>query len=145
MFLRLLLLFTLVPLVELMLLVEIGRVVGLGPTLALVIATGIAGAWLAKVQGLAVLGAVRADLEAGRVPTGRLVDGLLILIAGAVLLTPGLLTDIFGFALLTPPGRRVVRRMVSRGFSRRVEVRQATVIDTEWQREEPDDELHRLP
>lgn len=110
MFLRLLLLFTLVPLVELALLVTIGRHLGLAATLLLVLATGVLGAWLAKSQGLRALVRVRTELGSGRMPTEALLDGVLIFVAGAVLLTPGLLTDAAGFFLLSPKGRAWVRR-----------------------------------
>lgn len=122
MFLRLLLLFTLVPLTELFLLVELGRRMGTLPTVALVLATGALGAWLARRQGLRVLGEIRSEQAAGRLPAAALVDGLLVLVAGAVLLTPGLLTDLFGFALLVPQVRGVVRRRLRTAFGRRVTV-----------------------
>lgn len=136
MFVRLLVLFTVVPIVELLLLVELGRHVGLAPTLALVLGTGILGAALARWQGLATLRRIQADMEAGRVPTGPLVDGLLILVAGAVLLTPGLLTDLLGFALLVPAIRQLVRRRLSRAFRTRMQRDGNVVIDAEWERED---------
>ena len=136
MFLRLLLLFTVVPLVELFLLVKLGTVVGVGPTIALVIFTGILGAWLARQQGLGVLRRLRAELAEGRLPAGALIDGLLILVAGAVLLTPGLLTDALGFVLLVPPSRAVVRRIVAARFARRKENERPEIIDVEWEEEE---------
>ena len=105
MFLRLLLLFTVVPLVELFILVELGSIVGVLPTVGLVVLTGALGAWLARWQGLSVLRRLSTDLEQGRMPADVLIDGLLILIAGAVLLTPGLITDALGFFLLVPQGR----------------------------------------
>lgn len=122
---RLLALFILVPLAELMLLVEIGRYVGLLPTLALVVATGIVGAWLARRQGLGVLRQVRAEMADGRIPAGPLVDGILILVAGAVLMTPGVLTDLLGFFCLVPAGRRYLKRRIGErleGAVRRGEV-----------------------
>ncbi|MEM7350244.1 MAG: FxsA family protein [Acidobacteriota bacterium] len=113
MFFRLLLLFTTVPLIELALLVEIGRHVGLLTTVALVFFTGVLGAWLARSQGLRTLSRLQSELQAGRMPTEPLLDGLMIFVAGAVLLTPGMLTDLFGFALLTPAFRRIVQRVVA--------------------------------
>jgi UPF0716 protein FxsA len=136
MFLRLLLLFTVVPLLELFLLVKLGTVVGVGPTIALVIFTGVLGAWLARQQGLGVLRRLRAELEAGRLPAGALIDGLLILVAGAVLLTPGLLTDALGFVLLVPPSRAVVRRIVVERFARGKENERPEIIDVEWREDE---------
>jgi len=121
-FFRLLLLFTLVPLSELFLLVELGRRLGTWPTIALVLATGALGAWLARRQGLRVLAEIRAEQAAGRLPTAALVDGLLVLVAGAVLLTPGLLTDLCGFALLVPAIRGAIRRRLSTAFGRRIQI-----------------------
>lgn len=112
----LLFLFIAIPAVELALLIEVGSRIGTIPTLGLIAATGVLGAALARHQGLAVLARVRRETEAGRMPAGPLVDGLLILIAGAVLMTPGLLTDLFGFALLVPPFRRVLKSRLRRRF-----------------------------
>ena len=140
MFLRLLLLFTVVPLVELYLLVEIGSLIGVAPTIAIVIITGFLGAWLARRQGLAVFRRINEEMARGGLPTDPLIDGLLILIAGAVLLTPGLLTDAAGFFLLIPQGRQLVRKAVARAFASRIQVEkpssQPDVIDAEWYREE---------
>jgi len=94
---RLLLLFIVVPIVELGLLLKLGEWMGALPTLGLIIATGALGAYLARRQGLGVLRRAQAETEAGRLPAGELLEGLLILVAGAVLMTPGVLTDAFGF------------------------------------------------
>lgn len=128
MFIRLLLLFTVVPLVELFLLLVIGRLIGAFATIALVVVTGILGAWLAKSQGLRTWARVRSELHSGRIPTEALLDGLLIFIAGAVLLTPGILTDLLGFALLTPAGRRAVRQVVAQRMRRFTEPSDSRVI-----------------
>ena len=117
---RLLLLFILVPIAELALLIEIGKRVGLPATLALIVATGALGAYLARRQGLGVLAEIRSEMAAGRLPAGQLVDGALILTAGAVLMTPGVLTDAFGFFCLIPPGRRLLKRYLTRRFERAV-------------------------
>lgn len=128
---RLLVLFTVVPLVELAILVQLGRLMGLGPTVALVLVTGAAGAWLARWQGIAVLRRVQADLAEGRMPAGALLDGALILAAGALLLTPGLLTDLVGLSLLVPPLRRLLRRRLGDALRRRMQAGGARVIDVE--------------
>lgn len=104
--LRLLLLFTTVPLVELALLLWIGARIGVLPTVALILVTGVVGASLARLQGLATWRRFQAALAAGRLPGSELLEGLLILVAGALLLTPGILTDAAGFLLLVPPARR---------------------------------------
>ncbi len=113
---RLVLLFTLVPALELVLLIEIGRLVGTFATVGLVLATGVLGAALARSQGLRVLGEVQREFGLGRLPAGSLVDGLLILIAGALLVTPGVLTDVVGLACLTPFFRKQVRRQLRKRF-----------------------------
>lgn len=135
MFLRLLLLFTVVPLAELFLLVKLGTVIGVAATVLIVICTGILGAWLARWQGLGVLRRLTDDMNQGRLPAGALIDGLLILIAGAVLLTPGLITDALGFLLLVPQGRAVVRRLITARFEKRTVDGDPNIIDAEWRRE----------
>jgi len=122
MFIYLLLLFTVVPFLELALLLKIHSYLGLLPTLALVFGTGILGAALARWQGMHTLQQIRQQLSAGKVPGEALLDGLLILIAGAVLLTPGVLTDLCGFALLVPPLRKLFKRFVKSSFQRRVHI-----------------------
>ena len=106
---RLFLLFTVVPLLELYLLIQAGTYIGALPTVGIVIVTGIVGGLLARNQGLAVLRRVRQDFQEGRLPAGTFFDGLLILIAGIVLVTPGLLTDCLGFLLLIPWTRQVFK------------------------------------
>ena len=102
MFVRLLILFTVVPLIELALLIKLGNLIGLWPTISIVIVTGVLGAALARNQGTRTVVAIRAELAEGRAPTESLLNGLLILVGGVVLLTPGLLTDLLGFSLLIP-------------------------------------------
>ena len=121
MFLRLLALFILLPIVELAILIEVGQLIGLWPTLGIVIATGFLGAALARRQGLRTWLAIQSDLRQGLVPAGALVDGLLILIGGIVLLTPGILTDLFGFALLVPTTRNGLKRTLRTRFERAVQ------------------------
>lgn len=106
MLLRLLLLFTIVPLAELALLLWIGGRIGLLATVTLILVTGALGAALARRQGLATWRRFQEALAAGRLPGRELLEGLLILVAGALLLTPGVLTDAAGFLLLVPPARR---------------------------------------
>ena len=105
MFLKLFLAFTLIPVFELYLLIKIGTVIGAFNTLLLVIITGVAGAYLARLQGMQTMFRVRAKLQQGEMPAEDMLDALLIFIAGVVLLTPGLLTDIAGLLLLLPPTR----------------------------------------
>ncbi len=136
MFFRLLILFTLVPLIELFLLIKLGELIGFWATVALVIGTGALGAFLTRLEGLRVLRQVQADFQEGRVPTERLLDGLLIVVAGAVLLTPGLITDAAGFFLLVPAGRRLIRGFIAAAAARKFSVSRSPVIDAEWRRNE---------
>ena len=103
---RLFLLFTVIPLVELWLLVQIGEVVGLPATLAAVVTTGALGASLAKREGLRTLRAWQDSLARGQLPEEGLASGLLILVGGIFLVTPGVLTDVLGLSMLLPPLRR---------------------------------------
>lgn len=121
MLLRLFLLFTLVPVIELVLLIRIGGLIGLGPTLGIVLATGAAGAWLARREGLRSWLAVQRELADGRLPGQELVHGLLILLAGVVLVTPGVLTDLAGILLLVRPVRRVLIARLRERFTRQLE------------------------
>ena len=102
------LIFIAVPLAELALLIKIGGLIGVLPTVALVIITAVFGVSLLRIQGLTVLQNARASIDAGRPPIDSVVDGVLLLIAGAVLLTPGLITDAIGFLLLIPTIRRSI-------------------------------------
>ena len=120
MLLGLLFLFTLVPLVELYLLIRLGTYVGAVDTIAIVIGTGVAGGLLAKSQGLAVLDRMRKELNQGRPPAESLFDGLLILIAGATLITPGLLTDGLGLLLLIPWSRKVFKSWLTRKIQEKI-------------------------
>ena len=118
---RRLLLFIAIPVVELFLLIEIGQRVGTLTTVGIIMATGGVGASLARQQGMSTLARLRADLAAGRLPADPIVDGVLILVAAAVLITPGLLTDLAGFLFLVPAFRRLVKRSMKRRFERAVQ------------------------
>ena len=117
---RLLFLFIAVPIAELFLLIEIGRRVGTAATLGLIVSTGILGAWLARRQGLGVLRRMQEQTAAGALPASEIVDGVLILVAAAVLMTPGVLTDAFGFLCLVPAFRSMLKRYLRRRFERAV-------------------------
>lgn len=118
---RLFLLFTLVPLVELYLLITIGGSVGVAPTIALIAVTGILGAWLAKREGRRALASYQEALTQGRLPEDGIVSGLLILVGGVLLIAPGVLTDIVGLALMIPPIRRGVAKLVTRRVEARIQ------------------------
>lgn len=106
------LLFILVPLAELAILIKVGEVIGIGATILLVILTAVIGVSLLKRQGLAALSRARASMEAGEFPVESVVDGACLLVAGALLLTPGLLTDTLGFLLLVPRVRLALARWI---------------------------------
>jgi UPF0716 protein FxsA len=123
MFLILFLLFTVLPLIELTILIRIGQVTEWWVPILLVIATGIAGAALSRWQGLQVLQRIREDARSGRVPGNSLIDAFLILLAGILLITPGVVTDFAGCALLIPPIRAIVKRGVAAWIKRKIELR----------------------
>jgi len=106
----LLALFLAVPLIEIALFIQIGGLIGLWPTLAIVVLTAFAGTWLVRSQGLSELDRLRRSFSDLRDPTEPLAHGAMILFAGALLLTPGFFTDAVGLALLMPPVRRAVLR-----------------------------------
>ncbi len=116
------LLFVVVPSVELALLFKIGSVVGWRPTFLLVLLTGAIGSWLARREGLRCWGRVRQKLEAGELPGDPLIDAVMILVAGVLLVTPGVLTDLLGFALLLPGCRRAIKRRLQRRFQAHVKM-----------------------
>ena len=129
MFPRLLALFILTPLAELAILVYLGTVIGAWYTLLIVVLTGIAGAVLARNQGLATIARIRGNLERGIMPSDELLSGALILAGGLLLLTPGLITDVVGFCLLIPPTRRTLGKWIGRAVRRRVEMRRIEYVD----------------
>ena len=114
MLLKLFLAFTIIPIIEIYLLIEIGSVFGALTAVTLVILTGFLGAFLARMQGLQTLYRIQESLREGRMPSGELLDALLIIIAGLVLLTPGFLTDSAGFLLLIPTTRNSIKYWLQR-------------------------------
>lgn len=121
MLIRLILLFTIVPFIELTLLIEIGSHIGTLNTIMIVIITGIIGAFMARIAGFTVLMKIQNNLREGIFPKDELFDGVLILISGAFLITPGLLTDALGFFLLIPFGRLVVKRWLKEIIKTRID------------------------
>ncbi len=114
MLLKLFLAFTIIPVVEIYLLIQIGTIFGALTSIALVIVTGFLGAYLARIQGLQTLFRIQESLREGQMPSRELLDALLIGIAGLVLLTPGFLTDAFGFLLLIPNTRTAIKQWLHR-------------------------------
>ena len=118
--LLLILLFLGVPLVELYVLIQVGQEIGALWTIALLVLVSVIGAWLAKREGFGVWLRMQDQVAAGRMPGIELVDAFLILLAGALLLTPGFVTDLLAIVLLIPPGRALVRRGLRRTLVNRV-------------------------
>ncbi len=108
----LILAFVITPIVELYLLIKIGVLIGAFNTIMLVALTGIAGALLARSQGLAILNKINSDLESGSMPAESLIDGLLVLVGGLLLITPGIITDIIGFIFVIPHTRGMVKKYI---------------------------------
>jgi len=119
---KLFVLFVVVPASELMLLIKITEATDLSTTIMIILITGIIGATLAKQQGLQALMRIQQSLQQGKMPADEIVDGLMILIAGVVLITPGLLTDTAGFLLLIPPCRSFIKKFVVKSFKKRMVV-----------------------
>lgn len=112
MFRILIVLFIVVPAIELWGLIAVGKVIGPWWTVALVILTGVVGAWLAKQQGLQVFRLVQLQLSRGQMPTETLIDGVLVLIGGILLMTPGFFSDAIGLILLIPYTRMIIRHLL---------------------------------
>ncbi len=108
--------FTLIPVVELYLLIKTGTIIGSLNTVLLVIFTGFAGAWLAHMEGLNTMAKLRANLQQGLMPAEELLDAAIIFVAGAVLITPGLLTDFLGLMLLWPVTRNKFKQILRKKF-----------------------------
>lgn len=121
MFSLLLLLLLVVPFVELWVIVEVWRAIGGPETLLVLVTISVLGAWMVKREGLGVWTRLNAQLAQGQAPTDALLDGALVLVAGALLLTPGFVTDAVGFLLLFPPSRAGLRALARRQVRRRVE------------------------
>lgn len=138
-FQSLFLLFLLVPLVEIYILIQVGEWVGALPTLLLVVLTALVGASLVRMQGISTFMQVQANLAQGHMPAIALLEGVVILCAGALLLTPGFVTDAVGFACLVPPWRRRgINRLLQRHLSNIAERNSTSgrIIDGEYSRDE---------
>jgi UPF0716 protein FxsA len=112
-----------VPIVELAVILQVGQRLGVWETLALLLAISVAGAWLVRGQGLAILRRIGMETAMGRLPGRSVVDGALVLVAGILMLTPGFVTDAVGLVLLVPATRVPLREAMLRRWSRRFAVR----------------------
>ena len=110
---KLLLIFITLPILELAVLLRLDDAIGLFQTIVLIFLTGIIGAWLVRQQGISIIFKIKKEISDGNMPAKKeMIDGVMILIAGAVLVTPGLITDIFGFLLLIPYTRNFIRKWI---------------------------------
>ena len=116
-FVTLLFLFIVIPAAELVLLMMLGVRIGWMPTLGLIVFTGILGATLARQQGLSILRKIQTEMQNGRPPALEMVEGAMVVIGGMVLLTPGIITDGLGFALLVPGIRRFIANKIQKHFT----------------------------
>ncbi len=116
----LIVLFVGLPIIELALLFELHSLVGFLPTVMLVLLTGVAGAALVRRQGLAILLKIQREMSIGNVPAPQMIDGVMILVAGALLVTPGLITDVSGFLLLVPFVREQIRFWLKKKLEEKV-------------------------
>lgn len=129
--------FILVPMIEIGLFIKVGGLIGIGWTLAIVLATAIAGTWLVRMQGMRAMADLRGSLNELRDPTEPIAHGAMILLAGALLLTPGFFTDAMGLLLLLPP----VRRAALRHMATRMNVARFTMGGRQAGGRQPDDAI----
>ena len=123
-------LFIAMPILELVVLLKVHQACGLGNKLVIVVLTGIVGVVLARAQGIMVMTVIRRDLAEGKMPAPRLMDGVMILIAGVLLITPGLITDSVGFLLLLPPVRASIRAWLRKKLEDKL--RNGSINITSW-------------
>ena len=132
-----LILFITIPLVEIAILINIGKIIGAGYTIALVIGTAFLGVSLLRIQGISTLAKVQANINRGQLPTTELIEGLILLISGVLLLTPGFFTDMVGFLMLVPALRQrlaetfFVNFMKNRINIRQTQTRSGNIIEGE--------------
>lgn len=120
MFFKLFLIFVIIPLIELGVFIKIGTVIGVLYTFALIFFTAIVGAYMVRMEGLSVFYRFQENLTKGTFPQEEIFDGALILLAGALLITPGVLTDITGFLLVFPLSRGVVKKIIRRYIKKKI-------------------------
>ena len=130
MFIKLLAMFVFVPVLELFILIHAGQTIGIAPTIGLIILTGIAGAWLARSQGLEILHRIQLELANGQMPSFTLIDGALILVGGVLLLTPGFFTDAMGFSFLVPTTRKIWQTLITAWLEKQVKNGSVTIYRT---------------
>lgn len=120
MFFKLFLIFAVIPVIELALLIKIGSVIGTLNTIIIVILTAVAGAYMVKLEGIAVMYRIQENMQQGTFPAEELINGMMILMAGVLLLTPGFFTDVVGFLMVFPVSRGVIKRIAGRYIKKRM-------------------------
>jgi UPF0716 protein FxsA len=123
---RFFLLFTIVPIIEVSLIIKTGQIIGPWPTVLLLLAISAAGAWLVRAQGFQVMRNIQVELAQGRMPAGQLMDGAMILTGGVLLLTPGFFTDLLGLFFLIPLTRAIIKQLIGAWLQRRLN--QGTIV-----------------
>jgi UPF0716 protein FxsA len=121
MLIRLFILFTVVPVIEIYLIIKMGDLIGPLPTVLLLLAISLAGAWLVRSQGFHLLRRIRYELAQGRLPAVELLDGAMLLVGGVLLLTPGFFTDFLGLFFLIPGTRGFIKQFVALWLQRRLD------------------------
>lgn len=117
---RLFVVFAVVPVLELYVLIKVGKLIGAWETVAVLLVVSFAGAWLVRHQGFSILSRIRGELASGRLPAAELLDGFLVLVGGILLLTPGFLTDLLGICFLVPAGRFALKQYLRRWLEQRL-------------------------
>ncbi|HHU69274.1 MAG TPA: FxsA family protein [Thermoanaerobacterales bacterium] len=112
MFFKIILIFTVIPVLELIILIQLGKYIGSWLTILIVIGTGLLGITLVRIQGLSILSKIKENLYEGQIPAEEFLDGLCVLVGRAMLLTPGLITDTLGFVLVIPGTRNIAKRFM---------------------------------
>lgn len=120
MFFKLFLLFTIIPVVELALLIKVGSYIGVMNTIAIVILTAVVGAYMVRLEGIGVMYRIQQNMQDGVFPAEEMINGVMILVAGALLLTPGFFTDAIGFLMVFPASRHVIKKFIRRSIDRRM-------------------------
>lgn len=125
---RLFALFLIMPVVELALLVQVDKLIGFWPTIGIIVLTGLIGGLLAKREGLSVWQRFNARMAEGGLPGIELLDGVIILVAGALLITPGVVTDFLGFLGLIPPTRKLIRKIAMKRIRKAMKKSSISVV-----------------
>jgi UPF0716 protein FxsA len=117
---RLFILFTVVPVIEIYLIIKTGQFIGPLPTVLLLLALSFAGAWLVRAQGFQTMRGIQSELASGRLPAAQLMDGAMILVGGTLLLTPGFFTDLLAIFFLIPLTRDMIKKLVGAWLQNRL-------------------------